>query len=254
MRLRRSVRSLFVATALGALIASVPAGVLAQASPVPAASGVVTGSATPEAAVEAYVAALAAGDAERILAASAVDRMADGFDFQAYTERIQALTLMSMAPAEYPLFRSLNRYQQAAQLLGQVRNLVYGLLSGETIDGSAIAPMDALRITAFMVAVDPARLTGLSTLDVRMPEPEAMTSDRYLELAAALAKAYGADEMTERLALVELDGQTYALGFTLLRYGHDWLVSNQSSPIGGTSLLGTAEPMSRADFEARTGG
>jgi hypothetical protein len=80
------------------------------------------------------------------------------------------------------------------------------------------------------------------------------TNERYLANAAAQAAVYGADELTERLALLELDGDTYGLGFTLLRYGDRWLVSGQSSPIAGTSALGTAAPMTRAEFDAQTGG
>ena len=65
---------------------------------------------------------------------------------------------------------------------------------------------------------------------------------------------YGADEMVERLALIELDGATYGLGLTLLRYGDTWGVSSQTSAMGGTSPLGTAERMTPAEFDDRTGG
>jgi hypothetical protein len=245
----RLVRSLTATVVASALFAASSAGVLAQSSP-PS-----TGAATPEGVVGAYVEAIAANDVESILAASAAEEMAAGFDFQAYAERLQAMTpVMGMAPSEYPMFGALNRYQQASQILGQVRNLAYGLLSDERIDGTVIAPVDAERIAAFVAAVDPARLVGLHILDVRIPEPEAASSARYLDNAARMAAVYGADEMTERLALVELDGDTFGLGFTLLRYDDEWLVSNQWSALGGTSALGTAEPMSREEFEARTGG
>jgi hypothetical protein len=212
-------------------------------------------SATPEDAVSAYVAAIAAGDVDGILAASAVDEMASGFDFQAYAERVQALIpVTSLAPADYPMYAAMDRYQQAALLLGQVRNLAYGLLSDEDIDGSVIAPVDAARIAAFAAAVDPSQLAGLSVVDDRFPVPDMATNERYLANAQAQAAIYGADELTERLTLVDLDGQTYALGLTLLRYGDRWLVASQSSPIAGTSSLGTAEPMTREEFDAQTGG
>jgi hypothetical protein len=112
--------------------------------------------------------------------------------------------------------------------------------------------VDAAEIEAFAAAVDPSRLGGLSVLDIRQPEPEAATDERYLANLARIAATYGADEMTERLALVELDGETFGVGFTLLRYGDAWLVMDQASILGGTSAFGTAEPMSRADFDDRT--
>jgi hypothetical protein len=100
--------------------------------------------------------------------------------------------------------------------------------------------------------VDPARLGDLSVLDIRLPEPEAATDERYLENVARIAATYGADELVERLALIELDGETYGVGFTLLRYGDAWLVSSQASVLGNTSAIGTAEPMTRAEFDDRT--
>src|SRR5690606_13082527 len=149
----------------------------------------------------------------------------------------------SLAPTEYPMFGEMNRYQQAAQILAQVRNLTYGLLSDETIDGRIIAPVDEAQIAAFVASVDPSRLAGLTVLDVRLPEPEAVTDERFVEIMARSAASYGADEMTERLALVEFEGETWGVGFTLIRYGDTWRVSSQQSVLGNTTAFGTAEPM-----------
>ncbi len=243
--MRRRVLSLVMAAGL---VAMGSATALAQGSPAP-------GATTPEDAVSAYVAAIAANDVDAILAASATDEMVAGFDFQAYSERMQVLALIqSLAPGEYPLFGDMNRYQQASWILGQVRSLAYGLLSDEEVDGQIIAPADADRISAFVAAVDPARLAGLTVLASRFPVPDMATNERYLANGAAMAAIYGADELTERLALIELDGQTYALGFTLLRYGDNWKVSSQSSPISGLPALGTAVPTTRDEFEEQTGG
>lgn len=240
---RRPTLLVMLAAGLLALVVA-PAGASAQDA---------AAHATPEDAVSAYLEAVAANDMDAILAASATDEMAAGFDFEAYSERLRAITpVQGLAPTEYPMYAGMNRYQQAAQILGQVRNLAYGMLSGETIDGSVIAPVDEAQVEAFVTAVDPSRLGGLTVLEVRLPEPEAAADERYVENVARIAATYGADELTERLALVELDGQTYGVGFTLLRYADDWLVSSQSSVLGGTPALGTAEPMTRAEFDDRT--
>ena len=245
-------------TGLMAGAIALPTGALAQESPAPVASpGPLSsaGAATPEDAVAAYLTAVAAGDVDAILAASAVDEMAAGFDFVASAERLRALNLnFSLAPSEYPMYAAMNGYQQAAQILAQVRNLAYGLLSDETIDGSIIAPVDEAQAAAFAASVDPSRLADLALVEVRAPEPEVTSSERYLDTVAQIAATYAADEMVERLALIELDGETFGLGLSLLRYGDEWSVSTQSSPVGGTSALGTAEPMTRQEFDARTGG
>ena len=72
-----------------------------------------------------------------------------------------------------------------------------------------------------------------------------MNDARYLENAARLASIYGADESTERVALFSFEGNYYYLGFTLLRYGDNWKISSQTSPLAGTSALGTASENNR---------
>jgi hypothetical protein len=208
------------------------------------------GPATPDEAVREYLAAVAAADAGRVLEVSAIDEIAEGHRFSESVDRLQAfMPPVMLAPAEHPFFVEINRAQRADEILSQVLMLAYGLLSGETIDGSPIVPVDQAWAESFVGQVDPVRLAGIEVMDSRFPHPDLGTDERYLETAATLAANQGADELTERLVLISFEGQTYALGFTLLRYGEGWLVSSQSSPIGGTSHLGTATPMSVGEYE-----
>ncbi len=207
------------------------------------------GSTTPDEAIREYMAGIAAADAGRILDASAIDEMADGHRFAESVDRLQAfMPHLMLAPAEYPFYVEVNRAQRADEIMGQVLMLAYGLLSGETIDGSPIVPVDRAWAEGFVAQVDPARLAGIEVLDARFPHPDLGTDERYLKTAATMAANQGADELTERLVLFTFEGQTYSLGFTLLRYGDAWLVSSQSSPIGGTSPIGTATPMSVEEY------
>jgi hypothetical protein len=61
---------------------------------------------------------------------------------------------------------------------------------------------------------------------------------------------YGAGEFTERLALVEFEGTDYVVGFSLLRYGDDWRVLDQSSPLAGLSPLGIPERSTKEGFQS----
>ena len=114
--------------------------------------------------------------------------------------------------------------------------------------------MDREWAEAFVSQVDPERLAGLEVVDIRFPDAEFEDDPRYLENAAERASIYGADELTERLALISFEDQLYDVGFTLLRYGDDWKVLSQVSPLGGMSALGTARPTTAEDFELRTSG
>ena len=183
---------------------------------------------------------------------AAIDQVAHGFDFVAYVDRLKSWGPFAPAPATDPFLVELNRVQQESQLLGQTRTLIYSLLATEELDGTRIAPVDAAWAEAFVDQVDLGRLDDLEVVDVRLPEPEYATSDRYLEVTAGRAAVQGADALEERVALVTFEGQHYLVGFTLLRYGDGWYVWSQSSPLARTTPMGPAEPTTVEDYEELT--
>jgi hypothetical protein len=226
----------------------------AAASP-PAEKPGTTSFPTPEAAVRHYLAGVAAGDAGKLMEATAIEEMSTGFQFADSVDRLRAMLLTnSLSPTEYPLFADMDRVFVASQILSQTRMLVYSLLSTETLDGTPIVPADKQRADAFVAQVDPSRLAGLKVVDIRYSNAKLEHDPRNLDNAAKLAAIYGADELTERLALVDLDGRLYEVGFTLLRYGDDWKVSSQSAALGNTPVLGTAVPTTLEEYDSATSG
>jgi hypothetical protein len=229
-------RGIVGALALGVLAASM-AGVPAGAQQPDA------GFASPEDAVREYLAGVAAGDIDRILATVADDEMAAGFRFEASVERLKAfMPFLAPAPATDPLFVELNRISQTGQVAGQLRMLLYSILTDADLEGNATLGVDATWAASFVDQLDLDRLEGLTTLVVYFPDPELAADDRWLETAAEQAAIYGADELTERLAIIELEDRRYLVGFTLLRYGDTWKISSQSSALAGTPSTGVAEP------------
>lgn len=204
---------------------------------------------TPETAITAYLDGVKRQDISAILAASAIDEPAEQFDFQAYADRLQAMPLVtSPAPAEYPFYAEMNRVRRQNEILNQVRNLAYSLLSAETIDGGIIANPGSERVQTFVTDVDPSRLSGIKLVKTGAPSPSLLSSDRFQQNAAKQAAIYGADELTERVALLAFEDKNYLLGFTLLRYGDSWKVMYQTSNLAGTSALGTVEATTPEEF------
>jgi hypothetical protein len=205
--------------------------------------------ATPEAAVAAYVEAVAARDFDRLLAATAVAQMRDGFDFVAYVDRLGALMPTMPAPDGDPFFDDLNAVLFTDGIARQARFLAYGLLmpSSPLLEGKPVK-MDGTEAAAFAAAADAGRLAGLRLEQVGLPSPELTQSERYIANSTRMAATYGADEATERVALVAFEGGHYAIGFMLLRYGDGWAVQAQHSPIAGMSALGTPVPASPEAF------
>ena len=210
---------------------------------------------TPEAAITAYLDGIKQQDISAILTATSVDEPAQQFDFQAFADRLQAMPLLtSPAPAEYPFYAEMNRVRRQNEILGQVRNLAYSLLSTEAIDGNIIANPGSERVQAFVTDVDPSRLAGIELVKIGAPSPDLLSSARFQENAAKQAAIYGADELTERVALLSFEDKDYLLGFTLLRYGDGWKVMYQTSNLAGTSALGTVEPTTPDEFAGLIGG
>lgn len=211
--------------------------------------------ATPEEAITHYFAGLAEADPDKLLAACAVAEMAEGFDFALYTERLGLLMPMqSPAPADDPLYVAANKMQFSAEILGRAKIFAYSLLSEEEVTQGAPIQLEPDRIAAFEQAVAPPGLAAVELQTIGRPDPALMTSDLYLENAAKQAAAYGADELTERVALFSFGEESYFVGFTLLRYGQSWKISQQTSPLAGTSALGAPQQTTVEEFESLTSG
>jgi hypothetical protein len=209
-----------------------------------AAQGPSPSTSTPEGAVRIYLDAFKERDLDALMSVSAANPVAEQVDFTAYVERLQAwLPFQAPAPATDPFLVDLNRVQQVAQLLGQTRMLTYGLLTDAQLDGSTVAPVDAAWATSFMSQLDLTRLDGLEVDSVVEPDPELMAGERYREVMAKQAAVYGADEMTERVATVSLEGRDWLVGFTLMRFGDAWHIASQNSVIAGLPATGAPTPL-----------
>jgi hypothetical protein len=245
-----------------ALGASVGPGLVGLESPAPSGSTAspapstepAHGSATPEDAVTAYIHGVAANDFGQVLSACAVDEMAAGYRFDLAATRLNAFIFSTMwAPASYSFYEQINVALEQGQLARAVMFLSYSLLASEPLDpGSIVTPVDEARAQQFVSEVDPAQLAGLSVVDIAFPKASLEQSPKLLANYDASAKTYSADEQTERVALVSLDGRDYVVGFTLLRYGTQWFVAYPTSPLYGLSPTGIAEPTTQADFEDKT--
>lgn len=200
--------------------------------------------ATPEEAITHYFEGVTQSDSRQILEACAIDEMAAHFQLDKETERLGNVFLpsTSLAPTDYPLDVEINKVQLSAQILNRVKLFSYGLLSGENMEnGSPLTNMDAGRVSRFVKAVDPQRLAALQIQQIAPSNEKVMTDTKYLDSAARIAHSYGADEYTERLALLLFEKNYYGVGFTLLRYGEQWKISSQVSPIAATNSLGVPQ-------------
>lgn len=212
----------------------------------------ISGFATPEEAVCEYVAGVAHADIERVLRTSAAAEMTRGFRFELLVDRVRAFTPAMSGPVHTPFFAEIQESSWRSQLLSQVRMLAYSLLApddlGPVREGTVLADVGSAWAQELMADLDPTRLASLVVADIGLPEPEMYQSSVNVANMAKLASIYSADELTDRVALLTFEGEQYAIGFTLLRYGDGWKVYQQSSPISGIPPFGVAQPMTADEF------
>ena len=230
--------------------------VTASATPTPAQASDVVFK-TPEEAITSYLEGVAQSDIHKISQACAINEMSEKFKFDLYTEWLGGafMPLQSLSPTDYPFYVETNKMQLSSQIFTRVKILAYSLLSSEKVaDGVVITGMDAGRISSFMKDIDPKRLSSLGVKEIGLPNKTLMNSAKYQATAAKMASIYGADESTERVALFSFEKNYYELGFTLLRYGENWKISNQVSNLAGTNALGAAQKTTVEEFESMING
>lgn len=210
---------------------------------------------TPEDTITSYFEAIAENNSQKILQSLAINEMSENFHFDLYTERVGIfIPTLSLAPSEYPLYVEANKMKLSGELMDQMKFFAYSLLSTEPVDESVPIKLDPERIKSFMEDVDPGRLSSLEIKSIDLANKKTMNTTQYLENAAVIARVFGADESTERVALFLFEEKYYYVGFTLLRYGESWKISRQNSAMAGTNALGIAHSTTPEEFETMISG
>ena len=207
---------------------------------------------TPEDAINAYLEGVAKNDTQKVLQACAINEMGEKFQFDLFTERLGGVIITSqLSPTDYPFYVETNKAQLTYQITSRLKILAYSLLSSENVaEGVTLLGMDAKKTAKFMKDVDPKKLSSLKVEEIRLPNKKLMDGAQYQDNADKSARIYGADEQTERVALFSFDGDDYFVGFTLLRYGDSWKISNPISNLANTSAMGAAQKITVKEFES----
>ena len=207
-------------------------------------------SSTPEEAIGSFVAALCENDLQKALQVCAIEDYAAGYDFVGMVDYMKTfMPLQQMAPSEYGLYAGINAISAMYALTNQIKMMIYSFFVPEVGDGKPMyvgGSMDDAK--AFATTVDPAKLKNLKLVRTDPPMQTLLNSEKNVKAFQRWADIYGADEMTERIALYELDGKTYLGGFVLLRYGEEWRIKSLNSNLAGLSVMGTVEETTPAAY------
>lgn len=202
---------------------------------------------TPEQAAEAYLDALKRADVDQMISTFAMETYVERFGFEKYINYVNAYTL-SMEQ-RLPPANDFTKGVNLAQRQGNLAMAIYRQYLALFIDDMTILEGNPLRLTDEETAelartlADPACLQDLSTLRLVEFVPPAQLSDLYdseqnRKNIALRTEAFGADELTDVAARVEIGERRFLFFFHVARYGDRWYILGHAGNLA--SLMGTS--------------
>lgn len=217
---------------------------------------------TPEAAIEAFGAAVRNADFEGALSCMDANVSARGYDFSAQVTRMGGY----QPNLEMPLpaaFASVNATILRGRYAFQLYSFLTSLLIGpDFVDGQRkefdreagallLADGTLLPLEEMTALLDPARLSGLSLTELYRYDAEIEHGERTQENYARWGAIYGYSELKNYAAVYALDGREYVHPYMVARYADGWKIIALNSVILGMNIYG--EAISREAFTEECG-
>ena len=203
-----------------------------------------TGGETPEAAVSLYLDGLRRGDLNAVMSAFGWDTVARHTDLSVYCLETAYYSGSNAWPV-FPAGNSLLEQADSAMLVKlRLNRLVYSLADyytdGAIFDSADWARQGGLPVRskedakAVLGLFDEDRAKRLGALsDISFVSPQEFgqgyNSEALRQNTERYRAAYGADELTELIAVFDIGGEKYVIMPQLLRYGERWYIGNMSS-------------------------
>lgn len=205
---------------------------------------------TPEDAISYLVEAVAAQDTARVLAVSCAEEVGQGYDYTAVAENIGSVPAMESAllPDAYGVYRQMNELSVANDFLMELISVYSSFAPFREVREWAKLSEQPTALEDRLVQLNPDQFAGLTVVRIDLPRMSGSGTpaeiwDRLQPNFRKQAALYGADDGTERVALLDLDGQLYYQGFTLRLYGESWHISSmlRTSELAPGVLIPTTE-------------
>ncbi len=211
--------------------------------------------AEPEDAVQYFLDRVKAADLDGAMSACAVDEAAQNYDYEAAIDRFGAmgLNVPVFMPSDYALYTSYNQYTVQNQIAGGLRMMALSSTLPEEYEGYlgyVTVPESSgdIQFSDVVKDMDPGAFLEMEIVKI---QPNGYEDDAYSDYLEETAAIYGADEMAARDVLFKIDGNYYAGGFMLLRYGESWKIIQVGDPAIAQPATGALIPLdSKSDFDS----
>lgn len=186
---------------------------------------------TPEQAAEAYLDALRNADVDQLIATFAMETYVERFNFEKSLNRIKAYTpaMEQRLPPANDFTKVVNLAQRQGNLAAAICRQYLALFIDDMtiLEGVPLPLTEEETAELARTLADPACLQALRTLRLVEFLPPAQLSDMYdsernRENIAVRAAMFGADELADVAARVEIGNRRYLFFFDVVRYGDRW--------------------------------
>ena len=213
-----------------------------------------------EDAIIAYIGGVAAGDLYGALSACAIHSYGYGYNLPARVDRLQFYQMeRDMGPVQFPMYSEVNASIQMGNLASQTKVFAECLTTGNapdvvpagmvngswTGDGATTGTFDS-----YFAQMDPGKLQGLKVVEILIPAVISEASEDTAAFLAYNSTQAGADESTQRIVVLDLDGQAAVCSFQLLRYGDNWRIQSHGATLSGMVNTGMAVLLSAEGLES----
>ena len=218
------------------------------------------GYSTPEETARAFTEAIAANDLEGALSLFACNQMAENYDFNAGMEWYHTWNPGMQMPfsSEDTLYADINEKSLENSAAWQIGCMMFSREGKEEyMSGSLVSPENGDASGIVSDIQNACSLDNLSSFKLERMDysnPERQLSDSAQTGWESQCEIYGADERVEYVILYSYNGDTYAGGMTLLRYGENWYIQFLSAPLAGQNAYGWLTLADEEEYLEMAGG
>ncbi len=122
---------------------------------------------------------------------------------------------------------------------------VFGFAAGKLSEEEKTDPLNAEDLKGIIDEID---LTNLTVKRIDTPMVKVLTSDSYRKIIKKRCNEHGANNITYRTVLYEIDGDTYYCGFTLHCYDGLWEVAELSCDLVPVDITTVTFPCKEKEY------
>ncbi|RPJ75412.1 MAG: hypothetical protein EHM20_08975 [Alphaproteobacteria bacterium] len=187
----------------------------------------------PENVIKSYFSETKKQNLSGLISFFAIDKYINNFNFKHYSQELGIITPTSqLLPEQYSIYQELNKYFRSSQVTNQVRVYLLTIISNNDDIHLPITVNNGSTIDSFIQNINPQILSSLKLLYIRNPTKK-LDPVGINEIFIKQARRIGAEDSSERVALIQIENTTFMVPFRFIKYNNEWYIESLISNFAG---------------------